>query len=72
MLMRAAWGWRHALMVVLGYSHLLWLRFYLRKTVESSMNLWHATLRQYPFAFQNFANFFKSVPDISGRKSYLS
>jgi len=29
------WGRRHALLVVLGYSRLLWLRFYRRQTMET-------------------------------------
>lgn len=29
------WGRRHALLVVLGYSRLLWLRFYSRQTMET-------------------------------------
>lgn len=29
------WGKRHALLVVLGYSRLLWLRFYPRQTMET-------------------------------------
>ena len=31
------WGRRYALLVVLGYSRLLWLRFYRRQTLESLM-----------------------------------
>ena len=31
---RLPWGRRHALMVVLGYSRLLWLRFYARQTMD--------------------------------------
>ena len=30
-----AWGRRHALVVVLGFSRLLWLRFYRRQTMET-------------------------------------
>ena len=30
---RLPWGIRHALLVVLGYSRLLWLRFYSRQTM---------------------------------------
>ena len=30
---RLPWGRRHALLVVLGYSRLLWLRFYRRQTM---------------------------------------
>lgn len=32
---RLPWGRRHALMVVLGYSRLLWLRFYPRQTMDA-------------------------------------
>ena len=32
---RLPWGRRHALMVVLGYSRLLWLRFYARQTMDA-------------------------------------
>ena len=32
---RLPWGKRHALLVVLGYSRLLWLRFYLRQTMRT-------------------------------------
>ena len=31
---RLPWGRRHALLVVLGYSRLLWLRFFRRQTME--------------------------------------
>ena len=31
--LRFPWGRRHALVVVLGYSRLLWLRFYARQTM---------------------------------------
>ena len=32
---RMPWGKRHALLVVLGYSRLLWLRFYERQTMQT-------------------------------------
>jgi len=32
---RLPWGKRHALLVVLGYSRLLWLRFYERQTMQT-------------------------------------
>ena len=34
---RFPWGKRHALLVVLGYSRLLWVRFYLRQTMATVM-----------------------------------
>jgi transposase len=34
---RFPWGTRHALLVVLGYSRLLWLRFYPRQTMATVM-----------------------------------
>jgi transposase len=34
---RFPWGKRYALLVVLGYSRLLWLRFYLRQTLTTVM-----------------------------------
>lgn len=35
---RFPWGTRHALLVVLGYSRLLWLRFYPRQTMATVMS----------------------------------
>jgi len=35
---RFPWGKRHALLVVLGYSRLLWLAFYLRQTMPTVMH----------------------------------
>src|SRR5690554_2900454 len=34
---RLPWGKRHALLVVLAYSRLLWLQFYVRQTMETLM-----------------------------------
>lgn len=41
------WGRRHALLVVLGYSRLLWLRFYPRQTMET-------LIRGLESAFESF------------------
>lgn len=46
------WGRRHALLVVLGYSRLLWLRFYRRQTMET-------LIRGLECAFE----FFGGVPE---------
>ncbi len=46
------WGRRHALLVVLGYSRLLWLRFYRRQTMET-------LIRGLESAFE----FFGGVPE---------
>ena len=34
---RLPWGRRHALIVVLGYSRLMWLRYYERQTMSVVM-----------------------------------
>ena len=38
------WGRRHALLVVLGYSRLLWMRFYPRQTMDEGFEEWGAVL----------------------------
>ena len=43
------WGRRHALLVVLGYSGLLWLRFYRRQTTRAGVHRVDETLPDHPW-----------------------
>ena len=53
---RLPWGQRHALIVVLGYSRLMWLQYYERQTMAVLMR-----------GLESAFHFFQGVPSELGR-----
>ena len=63
------WGRRHALVIVLGYSRLLWLQFYTRQTMPVLMEGLESAFDRRCHVNRHLASLWAPTPEIMQRSS---